>query len=69
MNKQVLQLAASLDQGSEHPLARAVVAAARERRYNLQQVLDFDSSTGIGVSGRVGETALLLGNTTSYESE
>ncbi|MEX2469855.1 MAG: heavy metal translocating P-type ATPase, partial [Pseudohongiellaceae bacterium] len=58
----ILELAASLDQGSEHPLARAIVAAAREQGLTLQQVDDFDSASGVGVSGQVQERKLLLGN-------
>jgi len=60
---QVLALAASLDQGSEHPLAETIVAAARERGLALQPVEDFDSVTGLGVRGSVGGHALALGNT------
>ena len=59
---EVLRLAASLDQGSEHPLANAIVAAARERGLALDKAQDFDSGTGMGVRGRVGDNALLLGN-------
>lgn len=59
---QVLQLAASLDQGSEHPLARAIVDAARERGLLLAPVTDFDSSAGIGVTGVVNGHHLVLGN-------
>jgi len=61
---QVLQWAASLDQGSEHPLAAAIVAQARERGRALASVQDFDSITGLGVRGSVAGKALLLGNTT-----
>ena len=60
----LLQLAASLDQGSEHPLARAIVAAALERSMPLLGVDDFDSSSGIGVTGEVEGRKLALGNTT-----
>ena len=60
---QVLQLAASLDQGSEHPLAAAIVSAARERGLTLQKPEQFDSESGIGVRGKVGEKSLALGNT------
>ena len=60
---EVLRLAASLDQGSEHPLADAIVAAARERGMALAPVEAFESSTGIGVHGRVEGRALALGNT------
>ncbi len=59
----VLRLAASLDQGSEHPLANAVVQAARERKLVLDKAENFDSSSGIGVKGTVGAKALSLGNT------
>ena len=59
----VLQLAASLDQGSEHPLADAIVKAARERGLILDKVEGFESSTGIGVRGSVGARQLALGNT------
>ncbi|KQZ57891.1 copper-transporting ATPase [Lysobacter sp. Root559] len=59
---EVLRLAASLDQGSEHPLAAALVAAARERSLALESAQDFDSVTGLGVRGRIGGHALALGN-------
>ena len=59
----VLRLAASLDQGSEHPLAAAIVAAARERGLALEKAEGFESSTGMGVRGSVGGKALALGNT------
>jgi len=59
---EVLRLAASLDQGSEHPLAAAIVIAARERGLGLDKVERFESSTGIGVRGSVGGKALALGN-------
>jgi len=60
---EVLLLAASLDQGSEHPLARAIVQAANERKLHLERVENFDSASGIGVSGVVAGKHLLLGNT------
>ena len=60
---EVLRLAASLDQGSEHPLADAIVSAARERGLVLEKADGFESSTGIGVRGNVGGKALALGNT------
>ena len=61
---EVLRLAASLDQGSEHPLAAAIVAAARGRELALDKPEQFDSESGIGVRGNVGGRALALGNTT-----
>ncbi len=60
---EVLRLAASLDQGSEHPLADAVVRAARERGLTLEQPEAFESSSGIGVRGKVAGRNLALGNT------
>jgi Cu+-exporting ATPase len=59
---QVLRLAASPDQGSEHPLTQAIVAAAHERNLALDPAVGFDSGTGIGVRGSVGGQALALGN-------
>jgi len=65
----VLRLAASLDQGSEHPLAAAIVAAARERGLPLARAESFDSASGIGVRGRVEGRRLALGNSVLMESE
>ncbi|HET8818322.1 MAG TPA: heavy metal translocating P-type ATPase [Xanthomonadaceae bacterium] len=58
----VLQLAASLDQGSEHPLAAAIVAGARDRGLQPGNVDAFDSVTGLGVRGTVDGHPLVLGN-------
>jgi Cu+-exporting ATPase len=60
---EVLRLAASLDQGSEHPLADAIVAEARKRSLPLSKASDFESATGVGVRGKVDERAVALGNT------
>ena len=60
---EVLRLAASLDQGSEHPLADAIVRAARERNLLLEKPENFESGSGIGVRGQVGGRQLALGNT------
>jgi Cu+-exporting ATPase len=65
----ILGLAASLDQGSEHPLANAIIQAAREQDLSLQPVDEFDSSSGIGVSGRIAGRALLLGNQTFLQQQ
>ena len=59
---EVLRLAASLDLGSEHPLAAAIVAEARRRDMALSPAEDFESLTGSGVRGRVDGKALALGN-------
>ncbi|MBX9901014.1 MAG: copper-translocating P-type ATPase, partial [Burkholderiaceae bacterium] len=60
---EVLRLAASLDQGSEHPLADAIVRAARERQLVLDKPENFNSESGIGVRGLLGGRELALGNT------
>ena len=61
---ELLRLAASLDQGSEHPLADAIVKGAQAKNLSLVKVENFESSTGIGVRGNVGGKNLALGNTT-----
>ena len=61
---EVLRLAASLDQGSEHPLAETIVRAARERGMTLDKPDNFESGSGIGVRGQVAGRQLALGNTT-----
>ena len=60
--EEVLRLAASLDQGSEHPLADAIVRAARARGLALSKPERFESESGIGVRGRVAGRELSLGN-------
>jgi Cu+-exporting ATPase len=60
---EVLRIAASLDQGSEHPLADAIVAEARKRSLALSKAADFESATGIGVRGKVDGRSVALGNT------
>lgn len=66
---EVLRLAASLDQGSEHPLADAIVSAARAQGLTLAKAEDFDSGSGIGVRGMVEGKRLALGNTVLMEQE
>ena len=65
----MLRLAASLDQGSEHPLAHAIVQAAHERGLTLSAVDDFESGSGIGVRGHVDGKRLVLGNTALMQQE
>ncbi len=60
---EVLRWAASLDQGSEHPLAEALVAAARERKLALEKAIGFESIAGAGVRGTIGIRQINLGNT------
>jgi len=64
---EVLSLAASLDQGSEHPLAAAIVKAARDRELELKKAEQFDSASGIGVKGVVDGKSLAIGNQTLME--
>jgi len=64
----VLQLAASLDQGSEHPLAHAIVAEAKSRGISLSKPESFESASGIGVTGVVDGKRVALGNTALMES-
>src|SRR5262249_41825447 len=59
---EVLRLAASVERASEHPLARAIVDAAAERKIALPNVEDFDSPTGKGALGTVESRKIALGN-------
>ena len=58
----LLRLAASLEQSSEHPLAAAIVRGTQERNISLAAVSDFQSITGKGVKGRVDGRVIALGN-------
>jgi Cu+-exporting ATPase len=60
----VLSLAASLERGSEHPLAAAIVGAAQKRSLALNEVDDFQSLTGRGITGTIGGHQAALGNRT-----
>jgi P-type Cu+ transporter len=60
---EVLRLAASLEDASEHPIARAIVGAARERGLTLAPVRSFANIEGVGVRGVVGETSVTVGRT------
>jgi Cu+-exporting ATPase len=63
----VLSLAASVERLSEHPLASAIVAAARERGLSQSAATDFTALTGKGVSGRVGERRVAIGNAALFD--
>ncbi len=65
----VLRIAASLDQGSEHPLAQAIVTEARARGLALSTPDTFESSSGIGVRGTVDGQRVVLGNTALMDDE
>jgi Cu+-exporting ATPase len=58
----LLGFAVSLERGSEHPLATAIVQGAEERGVRVDDVTDFESATGRGVRGRVGGRPVALGN-------
>jgi P-type E1-E2 ATPase len=60
--REVLRLAASVERSSEHPLARAIVDAAEERKIALADVESFDSPVGKGVIGMVEKRRIVLGN-------
>jgi Cu+-exporting ATPase len=57
----LLQIAASVEAQSEHPLARAIVEAARQKQIALREVAEFQSTTGGGVSGNVDGVRVLIG--------
>jgi Cu+-exporting ATPase len=67
--KQVLTLAASLEVGSEHPLAEAIVKAAKREKYALLNVSNFKAITGQGVSGIIDGQQILLGNHSLMEQQ
>jgi P-type Cu+ transporter len=58
----ILLLAASLEQGSEHPLAGAIVNAARQRGMNLQNATEFNAEVGKGIRGVIDQKQVALGN-------
>jgi Cu+-exporting ATPase len=60
--REVVRLAASLERGSEHPLAAAFAAAAAERDLPLAAPSGFQTISGQGITGRIGERAVALGN-------
>jgi Cu+-exporting ATPase len=60
--EELLRLAASVQQGSEHPLARAILDRAAEQTLALTPVQDFQSYTGRGVAGRIAGREIVIGN-------
>ena len=59
--RELLQIAASVESPSEHPLARAIVESAKKAKIELREVTDFHSITGGGVSGNLGGKTVLVG--------
>jgi len=66
---ELLRLAASLEQSSEHPLAAAIVQGAKAQSVSLESVNDFRSVTGGGVFGRIGGKAVLVGKANFLRAE
>lgn len=60
--RHILALAAALERGSDHPIAAAVVKGAEARGTDRLEATDFESSTGMGVTGTIGGKRALLGN-------
>jgi Cu+-exporting ATPase len=65
----LLRVAAGLERGSEHPLATAVLAAARERGLALDAADAFEARVGLGAVGRVGGRAVVIGNRALLDAE
>jgi Cu+-exporting ATPase len=65
---EILRLAASVERASEHPLADAIVRAAKERNLDVSKVEEFDSPTGKGATGKVDGKTVLLGNANYLKS-
>ena len=66
---ELLRLAASLERGSEHPLAHAIVEKAKEAEVKLTEALDFEAPYGMGVIGQIDGKRIALGNRLLMESE
>ncbi len=64
----LLQLAASLEQNSEHPLAHAITSAAKEKNIDFLKVKEFKSITGKGVTGKINEQKISFGNKALMDS-
>jgi Cu+-exporting ATPase len=65
--EEVLRLAGSVEQGSEHPVSKAIVDAARERGLVLEAPESFETGSGIGIRGRAAAYELAIGSTTLME--
>jgi Cu+-exporting ATPase len=67
--EELLKMAASLESSSEHPLARAIVLAAKDRRIELAAVRDFASLTGAGIQGTVAGRSVVIANRSLLEEQ
>ena len=59
---ELLQLSAAAERGSEHPIGKAVVQAAKERRLDIATPTAFEAVTGHGITAQVGENSVIIGN-------
>jgi Cu+-exporting ATPase len=66
---ELVRLAASLEQGSEHPLGSAIVGAAKENNIPLTVVSDFQSQPGLGISGKVDGRTVAVGNEKFFQQK
>ncbi len=66
---EVLQLAASAEQGSEHPLGRAILAAASDRSLEIATPEKFQAVSGFGIRASVGDQAVIIGNSRLLQNE
>jgi Cu+-exporting ATPase len=64
----IVRWGASLERASEHPLAAAIVAGAAARKLAMEPVTGFESQTGKGVSGRIGDRHVAIGNSTMMQA-
>jgi P-type Cu+ transporter len=60
--EELLQIAASLETASEHPLARAIVKAAQEKKVSLKKVTDFQALSGKGAQGTIDDKQIIIGS-------
>jgi Cu+-exporting ATPase len=67
-DNELLTISAALEQGSEHPLAEAIVRAAHDQDLELPKALDFEAVTGKGVKGKVSGAQVALGNNKMMEA-
>lgn len=58
----LLKIAASLEQQSNHPIAKSIIAASEEKSYQLSKVDNFENFTGLGIKGSIGKVTYLIGN-------
>lgn len=65
---EILIIAASLEKQSEHPLAESIVNEALEKNFELLQITDFKYTTGLGITGKLKEKEVIIGNAKMMES-